>query len=67
VRLGRFISDFPGIAQMALGAVKTLFGAGVSAEEVMDLVPVKPLQEEEESIRSAYQRRLGEVYRKLKG
>lgn len=56
-----------GIARMTLGAVKTFFESGLSAEEVMDLVPVKPLQSEEGPIRSAYQARLGDVYRKLKG
>lgn len=56
-----------GLARMAAGAAKTFFESGLTPEEVMDLVPVKPLQEEEAGIRSAYRTRLEGVYRKLKG
>lgn len=56
-----------GLARMVAGAAKTFFESGLTAEEVMDLVPVKPLQEEEAGIRSAYRTRLEGMYRKLKG
>ena len=32
-----------GIAEMVAGTGKSLFGSGMAAEEVMDLIPVKPL------------------------
>jgi len=56
-----------GISKMVKGAVKTLYGSGLSPTEVIDLVPVKPLAEEEEMIRNAYQTRLTGLYGKLKG
>ncbi len=56
-----------GVAEMIAGAVKTLIESGLSAEEVMDLIPVKPLGEDEASIRGMYQTRLEPLYRKLKG
>ena len=42
-----------GLAAMATGAARTLFASGLSAEEVMDLVPVRPLRDDEEAIRTA--------------
>ncbi len=54
-----------GIAEMIAGAAKTLFGSGMTAEEVMDLVPVKPLGEEEKIIKAMYHSRLGPLYEKL--
>ena len=55
-----------GLTEMVKGAVKTLFGSGLSAEEVMDLIPVKPLGEDEAAIRASYRARLEPLYRKLK-
>lgn len=55
-----------GLTEMVVGAVKTLFGSGMTAEEVMDLIPVKPLGEEEKIIRAMYKSRLGPLYEKLK-
>jgi len=52
--------------KMLTGAVKTMFEAGLSPEEVMDLVPVKPLGEEEANIRNLYSSRLTGLYQKLK-
>ncbi len=54
-----------GIGEMVTGAAKTLFGSGVTAEDVMDLIPVKPLGEEEKSIRAMYNSRLRPLYEKL--
>jgi len=54
-----------GLAEMVEGAVKTLFGSGMPAEEVMDLIPVKPLGEDEAAIKEAYRARLEPLYRKL--
>jgi pyrroline-5-carboxylate reductase len=55
-----------GLAEMVKGAVNTLLESGMSAEEVIDLVPVKPLGEDEAAIRAAYRARLEPLYRKLK-
>ena len=49
------------------GAVRTFFEAGLAAEQVLDLVPVKPLAEAEPQIRQAYLDVLPRLYAKLKG
>jgi pyrroline-5-carboxylate reductase len=53
--------------RMIAGAAKTLHGSGLSPEEVIDLIPVKPLAEDEETIREIYRTKLTALYRKLKG
>lgn len=55
-----------GLAAMVVAAVKTMQTAGLSPAEVMDLVPVKPLGEEEAAIKQAYHTRLEGLYQKLK-
>jgi pyrroline-5-carboxylate reductase len=55
-----------GISKMVTGAVKTMFESGLSPEEVMDLIPVKPLGEEEANIKNAYRSKLVALYQKLK-
>ena len=55
-----------GLSEMVAGAGKILFGSGLAAEEVMDLIPVKPLGEEEENIKSVYHAKLDSLYTKLK-
>ncbi len=55
-----------GILEMGTGAMKTLFESGMTAAEVMDLIPVKPLGEEESAIRGIYRSKLEPLYRKLK-
>ena len=55
-----------GILEMVSGAANTLFGSGMPAEEVMDLIPVKPLGEEEQIIRAMYKSKLAPLYEKLK-
>jgi pyrroline-5-carboxylate reductase len=52
--------------KMMKGAAKTLFDAGLTPAEVMDLVPVKPLGEDEEGIRGIYRTKLRGLYGKLK-
>ncbi len=49
------------------GAVRTFFDSGLTAERVMDLVPVKPLGEFEQQIGQAYRDALPKLYAKLKG
>jgi len=54
------------LAETVTGAAQTFFRSGLNAQEVMDLVPVKPLHDAEEAIRNAFKSRLAEIYRKLK-
>jgi len=54
------------VAKMAGGAVDTMFASPLKPEEVMDLVPVKPLAEDEETIRNIYKTRLSALFNKLK-
>jgi pyrroline-5-carboxylate reductase len=54
------------LAAMVVGAAQTFFGSGLSAQDVMDLVPVKPMHDAEEAIRIAFKSRLSEIYQKLK-
>ncbi len=56
-----------GIANMVRGAVSTMFESGLSPSQVMNLVPTKPLGEEEENIKNIYRTRLSAMYAKLKG
>ncbi len=55
-----------GLAAMVEGAAKTLFVSGLPAEEAIDLIPVRPLGEDEAAIKAAYRARLEPLYRKLK-
>ncbi len=56
-----------GIEKMVKGTIKTLFESGLTPEEVMDLVPVRPLQDYEQQIKDAYHSKLETLYKKLKG
>lgn len=51
---------------MVKGTLKTMIKSGLSPAEVMDLIPVKPLGEEEPMIRNAYRTKLAGLYKKLK-
>jgi pyrroline-5-carboxylate reductase len=52
---------------MLKGAIETIDESGLSPDEVMDLIPVKPLGEDEAAIRNAYRTKLTGLYQKLKG
>jgi len=54
------------IPKMLNGTAKTMYESGLTPAEVMDLVPVKPLGEEEATIKGFYQNRLNALYKKLK-
>jgi pyrroline-5-carboxylate reductase len=54
-----------GISQMALGMIKTMDQAELSPAAVMDLIPVKPLGDEEENIKQMYNTKLRGLYQKL--
>jgi pyrroline-5-carboxylate reductase len=49
------------------GAVRTFFDAGLTAGQVADLVPIRPLAEAEPQILQAYQDVLPRLHAKLKG
>jgi pyrroline-5-carboxylate reductase len=54
------------VTRMAEGAARTMIESDLTPEDVMDLIPVKPLVEEEETIKSLYQLKLEGLYKKLK-
>lgn len=54
------------VRKMAEGAVKTMIHADLSSDEIMDLIPVRPLGDDEATIREIYRTRLPALYRKLK-
>ena len=55
-----------GLKQMVIGAAKTMFESGLSVTEVVDLIPVKPLAEDEADIRDLYETKLTALFNKLK-
>jgi len=54
------------ISVMLSGTTETLFRSGLDYEEVIDLVPVKPLAEYEGRIKEFYQSSLNGIYQKIK-
>ena len=54
------------ILKMVMGAAECLLAHGRDPDNVIDMVPVKPLQPDEEVFRSAYATRLVALYQKLK-
>ena len=55
------------IEKMLTGAVKTFFHSGLTPEQVFDLVPLRPLSDQEAAIRETYRTKLDGVFKKLKG
>lgn len=55
-----------GIADMVTGAVATMVESGLKPAQVMDLVPVKPLGDDEAMIRELYRNKLTALHAKLK-
>lgn len=51
--------------KMVKGANKTLFKSGLAYADVVNLIPVKPLGEDEPGIRQIYETRLTSLYSKL--
>jgi pyrroline-5-carboxylate reductase len=56
-----------GLVKMVQGTLKTMTDSDLSPSEVMDLIPVKPIGEEESNIRNMYRTKLQGLYSKLKG
>ncbi len=55
-----------GLKRMVCGATRTLLESGLSPAEVMDLIPVRPMAEDEPAIKAAYQHRLPMLFAKIK-
>lgn len=55
-----------GVRKMLRGTLRTMTDSGLSPDEIMDLIPVKPLGEEEASIRRIYRTKLQGLYDRLK-
>lgn len=53
------------ILEMTSGAVKTMYSAGLTKEEVMDLIGTRPLQDDEEIIKDIYKNRLTHFFENL--
>jgi len=56
-----------GVSKMAAGAARTMMESGLSPEEVMDLIPARPFEDEEENIKKIYRAKLEGIFKKLKG
>lgn len=55
-----------GIKSMMDGAVETFLNSGLDPKDVIDLIPVKPLAENEETIKGYYAANLTQLFKKLK-
>jgi pyrroline-5-carboxylate reductase len=55
-----------GIAHMVAGAVGTMYRSRLQPAEVMDLVPVKPMGDDEGTIKNLYHAKLEALFAKLK-
>jgi pyrroline-5-carboxylate reductase len=54
------------ISAMLWGTTETLFNSGLNYEKVVDLVPVKPMAEHENTIKEFYRTCLNGIYQKIK-
>jgi pyrroline-5-carboxylate reductase len=54
------------VLQSMYGALETYFNTQMSPEEVMDLIPVKPIGEHEKEIEAIYEQKLKGLYAKIK-
>ncbi len=55
-----------GMPKMVNGAVRMMFESKLPPSDVLNLIPVKPLAEDESAIKGYYQQRLNALYHKLK-
>jgi pyrroline-5-carboxylate reductase len=53
------------LSRMLHGGVEAFFGSNLSPDEVIDLIPVKPLEASENEVREAYRTRLRALHDKL--
>ncbi len=55
-----------GISEAIKSSVNTLFSSGMPAEEVIDLIPVKPIADHEAEIKAIYNSKLIQLFEKIK-
>lgn len=55
-----------GMYNMLIGSIKMFYESELSYEEIIDLIPGKPLKDEEENIRKIYRDKLETLFNKLK-
>lgn len=55
-----------GLAETIKSSVNTLFSSGFSKEDVVDLIPVKPISEHEAEIKAIYNSRLIPLFEKIR-
>jgi len=55
-----------GLPAMLKGAIEIFYHSGLTPEQVNDLIPVRPLAEDEAAFKAAYQTRLTALFHKLK-
>jgi pyrroline-5-carboxylate reductase len=54
------------INESVTASLHLMYKSGLPSDQVMDLIPVKPIGEQEEEIRNIYRSRLIDLYRKIK-
>lgn len=54
------------VLQSMYGALETYFNSQMTPDEVMDLIPVKPIGEHEKEIENIYELRLTELYNRIR-
>lgn len=54
------------ISAMLMGTAETLFNSGLTYEQVINLVPVKPMAEHENTIKEFYKNSLNGIYQKIR-
>jgi len=55
-----------GISEAIKSSVNTFFSSGMPAEEVIDLIPVKPISDHEAEIKAIYNSKLIQLFEKIK-
>jgi pyrroline-5-carboxylate reductase len=55
-----------GLQAMVSGSLRTIAEAGLDADELLDLIPVKPMGEKVEGLLAAYGQNLSQVYQKIR-
>lgn len=55
-----------GLLKMIEGSARILFQSGLGGEEVLDLIPSKPLKDSEETVREIFRSKLGTLYQKMR-
>jgi len=58
---------FEGVGEMIRGAASAMSLSGLPAEDVQDLIPVKPLAEDVDLVTRAYRKKLTTLFEKLQG